>query len=861
MMKRNTILQYRYLTSTLAQVLFAPFIFSLLIFVLQKADHANQSIANPHPPVGALGGVPKCQGGTKSANCVTILYTPATIVNGVDYTKIMQTFAKKNAERTGYEFQIENPLTDAVANLSTKLDIAAVPNADFIYDFAVLHPNTTSWGITFNQPADSSVLNIQYQLWFNATNVANSTDIFGRPLLSMIRGIDEAIISTLNNPDVKITTEYDIDVQLKDWPLIPASKLADSIVQQLGAVFFFCSEMIIFINVLNTIVSEKELKLRHGMEVMGLKPSVYWLSHLLSNSLLVFVNAVFSSIWGLIFGFEAFKNTNFVILVITFFLFGESMVMMAFFITTFVRRTRVAILIGIFIFIIGLLFESFVFASAYLGYIWWSTSLISPLAWQIQCVFVPFFNFGRFFLDITTLTTGTLDTLTQQYIPGPGFPWETLFSTLPNSSLPNYGADAGYPTVPAPVTSWHFMIQNFFLYAVLMWYFDNVIPNEYGYRQAPWFFLLPSYWGFASRSATVDLSAWHAEHTKIEYAVEENEDCDVTAERKISCDPAFMPSLKILNLRKVYTNWGREQDKIAVRNSCFTVKEGKLLALLGQNGAGKSTTISMLSGLTPSSSGDAIIYNMSVKNSMQQIRKIMGICPQHDILFDDLTAREHIQLYAGLKGVPQEQWEPLIQERLQFVRLLTVADVRAGTYSGGMKRRLSLVIATIGDPKIIFLDEPTTGMDPVNRRHVWSFIEKFKRDRVIVLTTHSMEEADVLGDRVCVMSKGRLRAINNSIALKNKFGAGYRVSVVTDQKEADKVKKLITDLIPNAKLEDDAAGALIYQFPAASMGVIPTVVDWLENNKDGLVKSWGLSQSTLEEVFLILIREANTLFK
>ena len=291
-----------------------------------------------------------------------------------------------------------------------------------------------------------------------------------------------------------------------------------------------------------------------------------------------------------------------------------------------------------------------------------------------------------------------------------------------------------------------------------------------------------------------------------------------------------------------------------------------ILALLGQNGAGKSTTISMLSGLTPASGGDALLYNYSVKKSISTIRKMMGICPQHDILFDDLTAREHIELYAGLKGVPKEEQEVLIQERLQLVRLLNVADVRAGTYSGGMKRRLSLVIATIGDPKIIFLDgtlfslEPTTGMDPVNRRHVWSFIEKFKKDRVIILTTHSMEEADVLGDRICVMSKGRLRAINNSIALKNKFGEGYRISVVVDQAESEKTKAIVSSMIPGAKLEDDSAGALIYQFPASSISVIPKFVEWLEDNKDGAVKSWGISQSTLEEVFLKLIRESNTLF-
>jgi ABC-type multidrug transport system ATPase subunit len=191
---------------------------------------------------------------------------------------------------------------------------------------------------------------------------------------------------------------------------------------------------------------------------------------------------------------------------------------------------------------------------------------------------------------------------------------------------------------------------------------------------------------------------------------------------------------------------------------------------------GKSTTIGILSGLTPATSGDALINGLSVKNQISQIRSIIGICPQHDILFDDLTAREHICLYAGLKGVPASQWEPLIQERLQFVRLLSVADVHSGTYSGGMKRRLSLVISTIGDPNIIFMDEPTTGMDPVNRRHVWGFIEKFKKDRVIVLTTHSMEEADVLGDQIAIMSKGRLVAINNSIALKNKFGSGVIIN-------------------------------------------------------------------------------------
>ncbi|KAJ2990991.1 ATP-binding cassette sub- A member 1 [Globomyces sp. JEL0801] len=716
--------RYRYIGATLAQVVFAPIIFAGLIWFLQAAQNQYLSVANPNPSLSSLPGVSQCQGRNPGDPCITIFYTPATTVNGVDYTKIMQSFAKSNAERTGYTLQVQDDIKDVKQAPNKIYDIVPVPDEDFIYNYALQNPNTTAWGITFNQPKESPNVNIQYQLWFNATNNANGTDIFGRAVLSMVRGIDEAIISVLDDPTASVTSN--IDIKLKDWPVLPPSKLPDSIVSALGPVFFFCSEMIIFINVLNTIVSEKELKLRHGMEVMGLK--------VVDFACLIFaLNGLFTCLLGLVFGFEAFKNTHFAVLFLTFFLFGEAMVAFAFFITTFVRQTRVAILIGIFLFIIGLIFETFVFSGPNLGYLWWNPKTISDIYWKLLTL-IPFFSFGRMFLDISILTTGNFDQLTQTVTPGPGFQWNTLYDPIPNSSLIPNGND-GYPLVPRPLDSLIYLIYTMVGYYILTWYFDNIIPNEYGYSRPPWFFLTPSYWGFES-SGDVNLKDWQERNAKLTQPDEANEDSDVLEERARMFDPNYFPALKILNLRKVYSSFGRKaENKVACRNSCFGVEQGQLLALLGQNGAGKSTTISMLSGLTPSTSGDALIFNLSVKDSMLRIRKIMGICPQHDILFDDLTAREHIELYAGLKGVPKEQWEPLIQERLQFVRLLNVADVRAGTYSGGMKRRLSLVIATIGDPKIIFLDEPTTGMDPVNRRHVWTFIEKFKKDRVIVLVS------------------------------------------------------------------------------------------------------------------------------
>jgi ABC-type multidrug transport system ATPase subunit len=125
------------------------------------------------------------------------------------------------------------------------------------------------------------------------------------------------------------------------------------------------------------------------------------------------------------------------------------------------------------------------------------------------------------------------------------------------------------------------------------------------------------------------------------------------------------------------------------------------------------------------------------------------------------------------------------------------------------------------------------GMDPTNRRHVWTFIEKFKQGRIIILTTHSMEEADILGDRICVMAHGRLRAIGSSIHLKNKFGAGYRISLVTDPANAEHVKSIIESKVPDCILKDDSAGALLYQFPPTSMSSIPRLVEWLEGVDGG----------------------------
>ncbi|XRB21233.1 ABC transporter domain-containing protein [Pseudoscourfieldia marina] len=224
--------------------------------------------------------------------------------------------------------------------------------------------------------------------------------------------------------------------------------------------------------------------------------------------------------------------------------------------------------------------------------------------------------------------------------------------------------------------------------------------------------------------------------------------------------------------------------KVAVGGTWLQLETGKVFALLGPNGAGKTTTIHMLTGLVVPTNGDANILGNSLVGAggVDRVRQISGVCPQFDILWNQLTGIEHMRLFYALKGLWAQNLDHEHSSRalLERVKLDKVASRRTETYSGGMRRRLSVAIAMLGNPPVVYLDEPTTGMDPVSRRYVWDIIDEYKRNACVVLTTHSMEEADVLGDRVGIMSRGYLQVLGTSLHLKNRFGAGYRISVALE---------------------------------------------------------------------------------
>ncbi len=214
----------------------------------------------------------------------------------------------------------------------------------------------------------------------------------------------------------------------------------------------------------------------------------------------------------------------------------------------------------------------------------------------------------------------------------------------------------------------------------------------------------------------------------------------------------------------------RFEDVTAVDGLSLTIEKGELFGLLGPNGAGKTTTINILCGLLEPTSGSAKVGGYDIRNESDKVRKLIGVSPQQTAVYAHLTGRENIELFGSLHAMPSQKLKKNVDYLLSKLSLVEHAKRRAGKYSGGMMRRISLAMALVHDPEIAFLDEPTVGMDPQSRRAVWDFIRELKKQgRTVLLTTHYMEEAEELCDRVGIIDHGKLIALGTPKQLKDKF--------------------------------------------------------------------------------------------
>ncbi|XP_038980603.1 ABC transporter A family member 1 [Phoenix dactylifera] len=603
-----------------------------------------------------------------------------------------------------------------------------------------------------------------------------------------------------------------------------------SIVKSVMGVLYLLGFLYPISRLISYSVFEKEQKIKEGLHMMGLKDEIFYLSWLITYSLQFAISSAIITICTMS---SLFIYSDKSLVFVYFFFFGLSAVTLSFLISTFFSRAKTAVAVGTLSFL-GAFFPYYSVNDPAVPMIWKIlASLLSPTAFALGTV--NFADYERAHVGVR---------------------WTNIWQA---SSGVNF------------LVCLSMMMLDMVLYCAIGLYLDKVLPRENGVHY-PWNFLF-------TRQFWQRKKMFHHHADSLEHKLH-----DETLESKshYAGKGTFEPSIEaasldmkqqeldgrcicIRNLHKVYMT--KKGKCCAVNSLQLTLFENQILALLGHNGAGKSTTISMLVGLLPPTFGDALVFGKNIRTDMDEIRKTLGVCPQNDILFPELTVKEHMEIFAILKGVEEDCLDRKVKNMIDEVGLADKVNTTVGALSGGMKRKLSLGIALIGNSKVIILDEPTSGMDPYSMRSTWQLIKKIKKGRIILLTTHSMDEADVLGDRIAIMANGQLRCCGSSLYLKHKYGVGYTLTMVKAAPGVSVAADIVHRHVPTATCLSDVGTEISFRLPLTSSSSFENMFREIEScirrphlssekchsgYSEGNfgIESYGISVTTLEEVFL-----------
>uniref|UniRef100_A0A9J8DHZ8 P-type phospholipid transporter n=1 Tax=Cyprinus carpio carpio TaxID=630221 RepID=A0A9J8DHZ8_CYPCA len=577
------------------------------------------------------------------------------------------------------------------------------------------------------------------------------------------------------------------------------------------------------------LVLEKELRLKEVLRVVGVRNSSMWFCWFIENMVLLTIPCALISVmvkYGKVLRYSD-PSVIFVFLLV----FCVATVMQCFFISVFFSRANLAAACGGLIYF--LLYLPHVLCYAWRDVLGFgakiATSLLSCVAFGYGCE-----NFSRY---------------EEQ---GIGIQWSNIRVSPQENDRYSF------------IVSIFMMLFDAFIYWMLTWYIENVFPGQYGIPK-PWYFpFTSSYWCGTPVGSDAHPDLLHELENQSGYLEKP--------------PPGMKPGVCIRNLVKVY----KTGNKLAVDGLSLDFYQDHITSFLGHNGAGKTTTMSILTGLFAPTSGTAYINGYDIRSDMDTIRTHLGMCPQHNVLFNDLTVEEHIYFYARLKGRSSKEVKKEIDQMIRDVGLPHKRKDLVKNLSGGMQRKLSVAIAFVGGSNVVILDEPTAGVDPYARRGIWDLLLKYKTGRTIILSTHHMDEADILGDRIAIISHGRVCCCGSSLFLKKMYGRGYYLTIARANqdrvmaqrapliKECDKfsvdegicsdsisnvadLSRLVRRHVPEAEFLEVVGQELVYVLPytGAANGSFASLFKELDLEKSALaVTSYGISDTSLEEIFL-----------
>nr|XP_034977878.1 retinal-specific phospholipid-transporting ATPase ABCA4 [Zootoca vivipara] len=665
-----------------------------------------------------------------------------------------------------------------------------------------------------------------------------------------------------------------------------------------------------------SIVLEKEMRLKEAMKNRGVTNGAVWFTWFL-DSFIMMALSTFLLTTLITYG-RVLHYSNPYLLFLFLLTFTTASIMQCFLLSTFFSKANLA--------------------AACSGVIYFTLYLphIVCFAWQDRLTVK--IKIMASFLSPVAFGFGT-EYLSRYEEQGLGLQWDNIRTS------PLEGDQYSF------LFSMEMMILDGFIYGLLAWYLDNVFPGDYGIPR-PWYFpFQQSYWlgsghPKAEKTTTVDDKGSEKEGSanmkaeeeemrktmadepdrgknqadsplkkdgkenkckhkrKPEYIEQGKPEAEAKGKDEMTTNLHFeeepsdlVPGVCIQNLVKIFPGC----SKPAVDGMTITFYEGQITAFLGHNGAGKTTTMSILTGLFPPTSGTILVGGKDIQTHLDSIQQSLGMCPQYNILFNHLTVAEHILFYAQLKGRTREEAELEMEMMLEDIGLPHKRNEEAQNLSGGMQRKLSVAIAFVGEAKVVVLDEPTSGVDPYSRRSIWDLLLKYRSGRTIILSTHHMDEADILGDRVAIISQGRLHCSGSPVFLKNSFGTGFYLTLVrkmkniqdTGGKEAtscslgskcscscsscvptnkaetveqeldgdvNELNELIHHHVPEAKLIESIGQELIYLLPSKNFkqrAYASLFRELEETLADVGLSSFGISDTPLEEVFLKVTAEAD----
>ncbi|XP_070770245.1 uncharacterized protein abca12 [Enoplosus armatus] len=656
---------------------------------------------------------------------------------------------------------------------------------------------------------------------------ARQTLRYNRGFVYLQENIDRAIIETQTGQRV---TEPAVQLQPFPYPC----HLRDEYLEAISFVFPLMLMMawVLFVaDFVKKLVHERELRLHEYMKMMGVNPVSHFFAWFLECAAYL-VLTIFILTLVLKYG-SILPHSDGFLLFLYLCDYGLSVLAFSYLVSSFFDKTYIAGLSGSLLYI--LCFFPFIVVMAV------ETSLTFTQKSALSLFSPSCFSYASQYIS-------------RYESQGEGIHWSNSYTS------PIAGDTASFGWL-----CWLMLIDSI-IYFIIGAYIRMVFPGKYGIP-FPWYFpFKASFW--ADLCCCVKSNSKVGRGLLFANIMQKNQPVfsddkgkgQSTLSSQASEDFSELPvGVALHGLSK---NYG---DQVAIENLNVSFYEGHVTSLLGHNGAGKTTTMSLLTGLFAPSSGTIEVYGRDMQTNIDDVRKDLGVCMQYDVLFDHMTTKEHLLLYGQIKAPHWSRRELHEQVRtiLEETGMYAHRHKRVSTLSGGMKRKLSISIAFIGGSRLVVLDEPTTGVDPCSRRSIWDIVIQHKKHRTIIMSTHHLDEAEVLSDRITFLERGGLKCCGSPFYLKDKLGQGYKLTLTKKMQNPEsepidnaELKAFIQAHVPDARLKEAQGGDLVYSLPpftSSNASSYRSLLTALDSNLDALqLGGYGISDTSLEEVFLQL---------